>query len=88
MLGTAWILIAGRRDGPQPVPASSVPDPAISAIPPVEQRFLRRARLRPADDPILAALGLPDDPPAADTPRPGRSDRGRSGKRRRQGPPD
>ena len=40
----------------------------------VDQRALRRARLRSADDPILAAMGLPDEDATAGAapPRPGR----------------
>lgn len=64
LLGAAWIIIASRRDQEEPslVVIASV-DPAIPVIPTVEQRAMRRARLRPSDDPILAALGLNDEEP-------------------------
>jgi hypothetical protein len=65
LLGAVWILIASRRDRGQPsVALATTIDPALSAIPSVEQRALRRARLRPSDDPILAALGLNDEEPS------------------------
>jgi hypothetical protein len=62
LLGAAWIVIASRRDRAEPsmVVAESV-DRGIEAIPTVEQRAMRRARLRPSDDPILAAMGLSDE---------------------------
>jgi hypothetical protein len=62
LLGAAWIVIASRRDRAEPsmVVADSV-DRAIEASPTVEQRAMRRARLRPSDDPILAAMGLSDE---------------------------
>jgi hypothetical protein len=65
LLGAAWILIASRRDRTQrPVVVGPPVDPALTAIPTVEQRAARRARLRPSDDPILAALGLNDEEPS------------------------
>jgi hypothetical protein len=69
LLGAAWILLASRRDRDElavaPAPA---PDPVGQAISTVERRALRRARLRPSNDPILEALGLNDEeasPPAS-----------------------
>jgi hypothetical protein len=65
LLGAAWILIATRRDRAEPsVAALPTLDPAVPAtspLPSVERRARRRARLRPSDDPILAALGLHDE---------------------------
>jgi hypothetical protein len=65
LLGTGWLLVAGRQERtgemPEAVPAES--DVALRAIPTVEQRAVRRARLRQADDPILAGLGLDELPP-------------------------
>jgi hypothetical protein len=62
LLGAAWILVASRRDRDElavaPAPAA---DPVTQAISTVERRALRRARLRPSNDPILEALGLNDD---------------------------
>jgi hypothetical protein len=68
ILGAGWVVIAGRRDGAEasPVPAAVEPDRAVAAIRTVDARARRRAQLRPSDDPILAALGLPDDQAAAD----------------------
>jgi hypothetical protein len=87
LLGAAWILLATRRDRVEAsVGVAPTVDPAITAIPTLEQRALRRARLRPSDDPILAALGLndqepmpPDDTPSEDRP---------SGRRSRRVAPD
>jgi hypothetical protein len=63
MLGVGWLLVTGRQRDAEPMAAEagSVVDPAIQAIPTVEQRALRRARISRANDPILAALGLPED---------------------------
>jgi len=71
MLGVGWLLVTGRqRDAePSPADAGSALDPAIRAIPTVEQRALRRARISGADDPILAALGLPENEAPAEEPR-------------------
>ena len=41
-------------------------DPGVAAIAAVERRAMRRARLRAADDPILAALGLNEPEPAVE----------------------
>jgi hypothetical protein len=83
ILGAAWIALASRRDTMASDMAASASDQAIAAIPTIDARAVRRARLRPSDDPILAALGLPDD--RADTgptaPSPG-GDRTRARRRR------
>jgi hypothetical protein len=64
LLGAAWIIIISRRDRAEPSVAVAPPiDAAVPAMPTVEQRASRRARLRPSDDPILAALGLHDEEP-------------------------
>lgn len=82
-LGVAWIILAGRRDrSAATVLGPGTQDPAISAIPTVEQRAVRRARLRSSDDPILAALGLSDERPVdvpGASPDPQRSSRRRGG---------
>ena len=69
LLGAAWILVASRRDRAELsiAPAPTV-DPVAQAISTVERRAMRRARLRPSNDPILEALGLNDEeasPPAS-----------------------
>jgi hypothetical protein len=63
MIGVGWLLVTGRqRDAESSAAdAGSTVDPAIKAIPTVEQRALRRARISRANDPILAALGLPEN---------------------------
>ena len=81
LIGTGWLLLSGRRErraaesgnGPET-------DLAVRAIPTVEQRALRRARLRPSDDPILAGLGLDEDEPR---PKPRNATRAASPKPRR-----
>jgi len=69
MVGTGWLLAAARRER-EAAEASdgSDADPAVRAIPTVEQRALRRARLRQSDDPILAGLGLEDERPRSGPP--------------------
>jgi hypothetical protein len=65
LLGAGWIAIGGRRPGTQKEAVAEAgaagDDPGVAAIPAVEHRALRRARLRASDDPILAALGLPEE---------------------------
>ena len=70
MVGTGWLLAAARREREAAAEASdgSDADPAVRAIPTVEQRALRRARLRQSDDPILAGLGLEDERPRSGPP--------------------
>lgn len=87
IFGAAWIALASRRDRMEPEGAASAPHPAIAAVPTVDARAARRARLRPSDDPILAALGLPDDhaDPGARAPSP---DGDRTRARRRRGARD
>jgi len=78
LVGSAWLLVAAQRDR-RAATESSVDTAAI-----VDQRARRRARLRSTDDPILAAMGLPDEDPtarAAST-HPGSSPR-KGGRRRR-----
>ena len=68
LVGVGWILVTGRRNEPDasPADAGTAADPGVRAIPTVEQRAIRRARLNQSNDPILAALGLPEtDPPPA-----------------------
>ena len=71
MLGVGWLLVTGRQREAESsaADAGSALDPAVTAIPTVEQRALRRARLSRANDPILAALGLPEDDAPAEEPR-------------------
>jgi hypothetical protein len=63
LAGSAWIFLAVRRDRRAAAAAAGAPptDPGVIAAAIVEQRALRRARLRSSDDPILAAMGLPDE---------------------------
>ena len=89
LVGSAWVILAGRRDR-RAATASAEPastDPGVIAAAIVEQRALRRARLRSSDDPILAAMGLPDEDATRGTvpatPRP----RTRSGRSQRRKPP-
>jgi hypothetical protein len=84
-VGTAWIFLAGQHDRraarAAAEPAST--DPSVVAAAAVARRALRRARLRSSDDPILAAMGLPDEdstPGVAPLPR---SRTRRTGGRRR-----
>ena len=66
-LVVAWLIVSGRRvNRPQTsaTPDASARRPVQSADALMEQRTLRRARLRAGNDPIIAALGL-DDPDAA-----------------------
>jgi hypothetical protein len=62
LLGTGWVLIGARSQREEElVPAQAAePDLASRAIPAVERRALRRARLRSSNDPILASMGLED----------------------------
>ena len=84
LVGSAWVIVAGRRERlAATAPAQPRPtDPGVIAATIVEQRALRRARLRSSDDPILAAMGLPDEdatpnaaPPRRTGPRSGRGRR-------------
>jgi hypothetical protein len=70
LVGTTWLLVAERRE-PAAADAldGSEADLAASAIPTVERRARRRARLRQEDDPILAGLGLEDEARRAPSPR-------------------
>ena len=64
LVGTGWLLLAGRRERQAAESAGGgEADLSARAIPTVEQRALRRARLRQSDDPILAGLGLDEDSP-------------------------
>lgn len=74
LAGFAWIMLA-RRDEEEPSGAAAGSaagsrgtgeDAANMAVPVLERRAMRRARLKPSNDPILAAMGLPqpDDEPA------------------------
>jgi hypothetical protein len=79
LVGTTWLLVANRRQ-PEPLADSldgAESDLAIRAIPTVEQRARRRARLRQEDDPIVAGLGLEDEATRAATPRSRRGGRPR-----------
>ena len=55
LVGSVWMFLAGRREHQAAI------DPGVSSAATVDQRALRRARLRSTEDPILAAMGLPDD---------------------------
>jgi hypothetical protein len=63
LAGSGWVVVAGRRDRRLAVaPMGTKPsDPGVIAAAIVERRAMRRARLRSSDDPILAAMGLPDE---------------------------
>lgn len=66
LVGSVWIFLAGRREHQAAI------DPGVSSAAAVDQRALRRARLRSTEDPILAAMGLPDEDAAPKaTPPPG-----------------
>ena len=68
LVGSSWIFFAGQRER-RAAEATAEPastDPRLIAAAIVEQRVLRRARLRSADDPILAAMGLPDEDSSSD----------------------
>jgi hypothetical protein len=86
LVGTVWVVMAGRRDR-RATSASLEPppsDPSAIAAAIIEQRALRHARLRSPDDPILAAMGLPDEEAASGPqPPPRRSPRSGGGSRRR-----
>ena len=85
LVGSAWVILAGRRDRRAiTAPQSSATDPGVSAAAIVEQRALRRARLRSTDDPILAAMGLPDDKVTPDPVPPTRGKKARTRGRRRR----
>lgn len=75
LIGSAWLLVASRRD------RRAATEPGVDAAAIVDQRARRRARLRSTDDPILAAMGLPDEDSSAASPHPGSSPRNR-GRRR------
>ena len=77
LVGSAWLLVAAQRD------RRAATEPGVDAAAIVDQRARRRARLRSTDDPILAAMGLPDEDATAGaaSPRPGSSPR--NGGRRR-----
>ncbi len=77
LLGSAWIFAATRRD------REALTDPGVMAAAIVDQRAMRRARLRSADDPILAAMGLPDDDTAPGAAPPARAKSAGSRGRRR-----
>lgn len=79
LIGTGWVLLAARREretAPVEAAAATEPDIAMRAIATVEQRALRRARLRQADDPILAGLGLDEE--TSRTAPPGSASAGRT----------
>jgi hypothetical protein len=66
LVGTLWLVLANRRER-----ASA--DPGTPAIPAMDQRTLRRARMRASQDPILASMGLDADPAeeaTRDSPKP------------------
>jgi hypothetical protein len=77
LVGVGWIVITGRRNDQELADAGIGTDPAVSAIPTVEQRAIRRARLNQSSDPILAALGLPDTDPPPPAKLEGRRPRGK-----------
>jgi hypothetical protein len=85
LLGVGWILIGGPRDRAEPAVADAAPDspdPAVAAIPSVEARARRRARLRMEDDPILASLGLPEPAGSKNQELEGRLPRGKQRRKR------
>lgn len=86
LAGVGWLLLAGRRERlAAEAGDGSDADLAVRAIPSVEQRALRRARLRQSDDPILAGLGLDEDPPRT---KPRTATRAASPRPRRGGRPE
>jgi hypothetical protein len=76
LVGSGWLLVAGRRQ-PAADAVAAEGDLAIRGIRSIEQRALRRARLRQDEDPILAGLGLDDDATRAPSPRSRRGGRPR-----------
>jgi hypothetical protein len=72
IFGTAWLLWGGRRERETVVEDAEgrEHDMAVQAIPTIEQRAVRRARLRQAQDPILAGMGLEDEATEASPTRP------------------
>jgi hypothetical protein len=78
LLGIAWVVIAGRSEDDESLAGSAeAAAAAAAAVPLVDRRSVRRARLRPSDDPILAAMGLAEpEEDAATAPPPARK-RGR-----------
>jgi hypothetical protein len=86
MLGAAWIILVSRRDRPEPsVAVAAAVEPTVPGLSTVEQRAMRRARLRPSDDPILAALGLSDEePPSPGDAQDSKVDQGASPRRFRK----
>jgi hypothetical protein len=52
LVAGAWFAVSRRQEGSQEQPTEPADTP--------ERRAIRRARLAPSNDPILAALGLPD----------------------------
>jgi hypothetical protein len=72
LVGTAWVLLGSRREreaAPAIIPDAVEPDLAQRAISTLEQRAMRRARIRQIDDPILAGLGLDEETTTAESPR-------------------
>jgi hypothetical protein len=64
LLGAAWLILTTRRQRPREIVGPTTPTDSVSrAIATIERRALRRARLGPSNDPILAAMGLPDEAP-------------------------
>ncbi|HEX6656147.1 MAG TPA: hypothetical protein VF153_08060 [Candidatus Limnocylindria bacterium] len=84
LMGTGWLLLAGRRERRAAEAGDLDADLAGRAIPTVEQRALRRARLRQSDDPILAGLGLDEK---RTRPKPRAATRAASPRPRRGGRP-
>ena len=76
LLGSAWLLVAAQRG------RRAATAPGVDAAAIVDQRARRRARLRSTDDPIIAAMGLPDEDATADVTSPPRG-RTANGSRRR-----
>ncbi|HEY8179351.1 MAG TPA: hypothetical protein VIH33_03040 [Candidatus Limnocylindria bacterium] len=77
LVGSALLFAAARRDrrAATATADSAAIDPGVIASAIAERRAVRRARLRSTDDPILAAMGLPDEDtgPGAASARPVKS---------------
>jgi hypothetical protein len=60
LVGSAWLLVVAQRN------RRAATEPGVDTAAIVDQRARRRARLRSTDDPILAAMGLPDEDATGD----------------------
>ena len=77
LVGSAWLLVVAQRD------RRAAAEPGVDTAAIVDQRARRRARLRSTDDPIIAAMGLPDEDATGDAASRRTSSSPRNGGRRR-----